>query len=217
MSVDKITIQNLRLDYKAAALAETDAHQNPIIQFGVWFKQAIDAQVLEPNAMTLATASSNCLPQARIVLLKEFDEKGFVFYSNYDSQKGLALLQNPHAALVFFWGDLERQVRIEGVVERVSEAESEAYFKIRPRGSQLGALVSPQSTVIANRQFLEDSLEKLEKKYNDKDIPKPKQWGGFRVIPNKIEFWQGRRNRLHDRIVYTHQKDDSWKKSRLAP
>lgn len=217
MSIDKITVQNLRLDYKAATLAETDAHENPIIQFGFWFKQAIDTQVLEPNAMTLATATANCLPQARIVLLKEFDEKGFVFYSNYDSQKGLALLENPYAALVFFWGDLERQVRIEGVVERVSEAESEAYFKLRPRGSQLGALVSPQSVIIANRKFLEDRLENLEKKYNDKDIPKPKQWGGFRVIPNKMEFWQGRQNRLHDRIVYTHQKDDSWEKVRLAP
>ncbi|TAH02703.1 MAG: pyridoxamine 5'-phosphate oxidase [Sphingobacteriales bacterium] len=217
MSVDKITVQNLRLDYKSASLLETDVHQNPIIQFDIWFKQALDAQVLEPNAMTLATATANGLPQARIVLLKEFDAQGFVFYSNYDSQKGLTLLENPYAALVFFWGDLERQIRIEGVVERVSEAESEAYFKLRPRGSQLGALVSPQSTVIANRDFLEDKLQKLEKQFTNKDIPKPQHWGGFRVIPNKIEFWQGRRNRLHDRIVYTHQKDDSWKKVRLAP
>ncbi len=217
MSVDKITVQNLRLDYKSASLLETDVQQNPITQFDIWFKQALDAQILEPNAMTLATASQNGMPQARIVLLKEFDAQGFVFYSNYNSQKGLALLKNPYAALVFFWGDLERQIRIEGVVERVSEAESDAYFKLRPRGSQLGALVSPQSTIIPNRHFLEDSLQKLEKKFNDKEIPKPEHWGGFRVIPNKIEFWQGRRNRLHDRIVYTHQKDGSWKIVRLAP
>ena len=217
MSVDKATVQNLRLDYKAATLLETDVHENPITQFDIWFKQALDAQILEPNAMTLATANQNGMPQARIVLLKEFDAQGFVFYSNYDSQKGLTLLENPYAALVFFWGDLERQIRIEGVVERVSEPESEAYFKLRPRGSQLGALVSPQSTIIPNRHFLEERLQKLDKQYTDKQIPKPENWGGFRVIPNKIEFWQGRRSRLHDRIVYTHQKDGNWNIVRLAP
>ena len=157
------------------------------------------------------------MPQARIVLLKEFEDKGFVFYSNYDSQKGLTLLENPYAALVFFWGDLERQIRIEGVVERVGEEESEAYFKLRPRGSQLGAVVSPQSEIIADRQFLEDRLKKLEKQYQNEAIPKPQNWGGFRVIPYKIEFWQGRRSRLHDRIVYSHQKDGSWNIARLAP
>jgi len=215
--LDKATVQNLRLDYKAATLLETDIEENPIIQFEKWFKQAIDAQILEPNAMTLATASPNGVPQARIVLLKEFDTQGFVFYSNYDSQKGNALLENPYAALVFFWGDVERQVRIEGVVERVSEQQSIAYFKTRPLGSKLGAIVSPQSSEIPDRKFLENRLQKLEKQYADIEIPKPENWGGFRVIPNKIEFWQGRRNRLHDRLVYSHQKDGSWKITRLAP
>ncbi len=215
--LDKTITQNLRLDYKAATLLENDVDKNPIIQFEKWFKQAIDAQILEPNAMTLATASPNGVPQARIVLLKEFDAQGFVFYSNYDSQKGKTLLQNPYAALVFFWGDVERQIRIEGVVERVADEQSATYFKTRPWGSKLGAWVSPQSSVIAGRDFLEDRLKQLEKQYADGDVPKPEHWGGFRVIPHKIEFWQGRRNRLHDRLVYTHQKDGSWTIARLAP
>lgn len=215
--LDKQFIQNLRLDYKAATLLESDVDKNPIMQFEKWFKQAIEAQVVEPNAMTLATASANGVPQARIVLLKEFDNQGFVFYSNYDSQKGKTLQENPYAALVFFWGDVERQIRIEGVVKRIAEEQSQAYFKTRPIGSRLGALVSPQSTVIADRKFLEDSLQQLEKQYIDKEIPKPKHWGGYKVIAHKIEFWQGRRNRLHDRLVYTLQKDGSWIIYRLAP
>lgn len=215
--LDKATVQNLRLDYKAATLLENDVDKNPIIQFEKWFKQAIDAQILEPNAMTLATASAQGIPTARIVLLKEFDAQGFVFYSNYDSYKGKTLLENPYAALVFFWGDVERQIRIEGVVERVVDEQSAAYFKTRPWGSKLGALVSPQSSVIPDRKFLEDRLKQLEKQYTDKDVPRPEHWGGFRVIPHKIEFWQGRRNRLHDRLVYTHQKDGSWTIARLAP
>jgi pyridoxamine 5'-phosphate oxidase len=215
--LDKNTIQNLRLDYKAATLLESDVDENPIIQFEKWFKEALDAQILEPNAMTLATANSNGVPQARIVLLKEVDAQGFVFYSNYDSDKGKILLQNPCAALVFFWGDLERQIRVEGTVVQVSNEQSTAYFKTRPWGSKLGAWVSPQSSVIADRAFLENRLQQLEKKYVGKEVPMPEHWGGFRVIPHKIEFWQGRRNRLHDRLVYTHQKDGSWVLARLAP
>ena len=217
MSLENFNLQSLRTDYKAASLSESDIFENPFMQFDKWFSDALNAKVLEPNAMCLATATETGLPTARIVLLKEFDEKGFVFYTNYDSEKGKTLLQNPVAAVVFFWGDLERQIRIEGVVEKVNETESDAYFKVRPKGSQFGAIISQQSTVIPDRGYLEEKLEKLEKKYADKEVERPKNWGGYRVIPNKIEFWQGRRNRLHDRLVYLHQKDGLWKIVRLAP
>ncbi|MFC5283272.1 pyridoxamine 5'-phosphate oxidase [Pedobacter alpinus] len=217
MSIEKSTIQNLRQDYRSASLNEEDVNQNPYLQFEKWFSEALNAKVLEPNAMTLATADANCIPQARIVLLKEFTEQGFVFYTNYDSAKGKQIAENPHAALLFFWGDLERQIRIEGVVEKVSDDESTQYFQSRPKGSQLGALASPQSQTIPNRKFLEDKLNSLVEEYGVKDIPKPEHWGGYRVIPNKIEFWQGRSNRLHDRLAYVQEKDQSWKFERLAP
>lgn len=217
MSIEKSTIQNLRQDYRSASLNEEDVSQNPYLQFEKWFSEALNAKVLEPNAMTLATATANGIPTARIVLLKEFTEEGFVFYTNYNSNKGKEIEENPYAALVFFWGDLERQVRIEGVVEKVSEEESTQYFQSRPKGSQLGAIVSPQSKAIPNRKFLEEKLEDLIKEYGIKDIPKPEFWGGYRVIPNKIEFWQGRSNRLHDRLLYLQDKDQSWKFERLAP
>lgn len=217
MSIDKNTIQNLRQDYRSASLTEESVDENPYLQFEKWFSEALNANVLEPNAMTLATASVNAVPSARIVLLKEFTEEGFVFYTNYNSNKGKEIEENPYAALVFFWGDLERQVRIEGVVEKVSEEESTQYFNSRPKGSQLGALTSPQSQPIPSRKFLEDKLIQLVDEYGVKDIPKPEYWGGYRVIPNKIEFWQGRSNRLHDRIVYVQEKDQSWKFERLAP
>jgi len=217
MSIDKATVQNLRQDYRSAALSEEDATENPYQLFEKWFTEALNAQVLEPNAMTLATCSSICIPSARIVLLKEFNEYGFVFYTNYESQKGKEIQENPYAALVFFWGDLERQIRIEGVVEKVSEEESTNYFKSRPKGSQLGALTSPQSKIIPNREFLAEKIAQLEKDYEDKEIIKPKYWGGYRVIPNRIEFWQGRSNRLHDRLAYVQEKDQSWKFERLAP
>jgi pyridoxamine 5'-phosphate oxidase len=167
--------------------------------------------------MTLATASKEGIPSARIVLLKEFTLDGFVFYTNYNSQKGKEIESNPYASIVFFWVDLERQIRIEGVVEKVSEEESSSYFYSRPKGSQLGALTSPQSQTIPNRKFLEDKLVELEEEYLVKDIPKPEHWGGYRVIPNRIEFWQGRSSRLHDRIVYIQSKDNTWKFERLAP
>ncbi|WP_017257869.1 pyridoxamine 5'-phosphate oxidase [Pedobacter arcticus] len=216
MSIEKSAIQNLRQDYRSASLNEEDVDQNPYQQFEKWFQEALNAKVVEPNAMTLAT-SSNGIPSARIVLLKEFTEEGFVFYTNYNSKKGREIAESPYAALVFFWADLERQVRIEGVVERVSEDESTEYFKSRPRGSQLGALSSPQSEIIADRKFLEEKLENLTKKYEEKEIEKPEYWGGYRVIPNRIEFWQGRSNRLHDRILYVQDKSQSWKFERLAP
>lgn len=217
MSIDKSTIQNLRQDYRSASLSENEVSKNPYQQFEKWFKEALQAEVLEPNAMTLATANKNGIPSARIVLLKEFTEEGFVFYTNYESQKGKEIESNPYAALIFFWADLERQIRIEGVVEKVSEEESSQYFHSRPKGSQLGALTSPQSRTIPNREFLEDKLAHLEKEYQDKQVDKPIYWGGYRVIPNRIEFWQGRSNRLHDRIVYSQSKDQSWTFERLAP
>nr|WP_294900649.1 pyridoxamine 5'-phosphate oxidase [uncultured Pedobacter sp.] len=217
MSIEKTAIQNLRQDYRSASLNEEDVDQNPYQQFEKWFQEALNAKVVEPNAMTLATSQANGIPSARIVLLKEFTEEGFVFYTNYKSKKGQEIAQSPYAALVFFWADLERQVRIEGVVERVSDDESTAYFKSRPRGSQLGALSSPQSEIIPNRKFLEEKLEGLTKKYEEKEIEKPDHWGGYRVIPNRIEFWQGRSNRLHDRILYIQDKSQSWKFERLAP
>ncbi|MBU1371566.1 MAG: pyridoxamine 5'-phosphate oxidase [Bacteroidetes bacterium] len=217
MSIDKSTIQNLRQDYRSASLLESDVAENPYSQFEKWFTEALNAEVLEPNAMTLATANTNGIPSARIVLLKEFTNEGFVFYTNYNSQKGKEIESNPYAALIFFWADLERQIRIEGVVEKVSEEESNQYFNSRPKGSQLGALTSPQSETINSREFLEKKLADLEKQYEDKEVIKPEHWGGYRVIPNRIEFWQGQSNRLHDRIVYIQGKDKNWKFERLAP
>nr|MBC7612588.1 pyridoxamine 5'-phosphate oxidase [Pseudopedobacter sp.] len=217
MSINKSTIQNLRQDYRSASLLESDVAENPYSQFEKWFNEALNAKVLEPNAMTLATANTNGIPSARIVLLKEFTDEGFVFYTNYNSQKGKEIESNPYAALIFFWADLERQIRIEGVAEKVSEEESNQYFNSRPKGSQLGALTSPQSQTIASREFLEKKLADLEKQYEDKEVIKPEHWGGYRVIPNRIEFWQGRSSRLHDRIVYIQEKDKNWKFERLAP
>lgn len=217
MSIEKSIIQNLRKDYSAQSLSEEDMQPNPFHQFEKWFSEALNAKVIEPNAMTLATSSSNGVPSARIVLLKEFTLEGFVFYTNYNSNKGKEIANNPYAALVFFWADLERQVRIEGVVQKISEEESSSYFYSRPKGSQLGAVTSPQSETIPNRKFLEDKLKALEEEYTIRNIQKPEYWGGYRVIPNRIEFWQGRSSRLHDRIVYTQNQDQSWKYERLAP
>lgn len=211
------SIADLRKEYTRAGLTEADVDPNPFKQFQKWFDQAMAAQLLEPNAMNVATASPEGKPSARIVLLKHVDERGFVFFTNYLSDKGKQLQANPWAALVFWWGDLERQVRIEGKVEKVSEAESDGYFHSRPLGSQLGAWVSQQSQAINSREVLQQRLEELEEKYKNQTIPRPPHWGGYRVIPKIIEFWQGRPNRLHDRLQYRYLEDGRWLIQRLSP
>ncbi len=209
-------VSDLRKNYTQAGLLETDIVANPIEQFSLWFEQAVAANLLEPNAMTVATVTAEGKPSARIVLLKQFDERGFVFYTNYNSQKGLELQACPHAALVFLWGDLERQVRIEGKIELVAELEATEYFHSRPASSQLGAWASEQSSIIPDRSVLETRLQALETEYHDREIPKPPHWGGVRVIPQEIEFWQGRPSRLHDRLRY-QLVAGKWQIDRLAP
>jgi pyridoxamine 5'-phosphate oxidase len=212
-----LSVADLRQNYTLAGLDQNDIDPNPITQFAVWFEQAVEAQLLEPNAMTLATATPEGKPSARIVLLKGFDQRGFVFYTNYHSHKGRELTANNWAALVFWWGELERQVRIEGRVEKVSSQESDAYFQSRPANSQLGAWASNQSQVIPTRQVLDRKLADLAEQYREQSIPRPPHWGGFRVIPETIEFWQGRPNRLHDRLRYSLQTEGVWTVERLSP
>lgn len=211
-----ISISDLRKDYRQQSLSETEVDPNPLQQFQTWFKQAIEAEILEPNAMTLATLSREGKPAARIVLLKEVDDRGFTFFTNYKSRKGEELAHSPWAALVFWWAELERQVRIEGSVSQVSAADSDRYFSSRPWGSRLGAWASEQSKVIAGREVLEQNLRALEQEYRDQEVPRPPHWGGYRLSPTLIEFWQGRPNRLHDRLCYRLQSDQ-WKLERLSP
>ena len=206
----------LRRDYALASLTEADVDADPIRQFERWFADAVSARVPEPNAMTLATASRDGVPSARIVLLKGVDAHGFAFYTDYRSRKGAELAENPLAALTFLWKEIERQVRITGSVSRVSPAESEAYFRTRPPGSRLGAWASQQSAVIANRAVLEEQLREVTLRFPDGDVPLPAHWGGFRVVPDEIEFWQGRPNRLHDRLLY-RREESVWRISRLSP
>jgi len=206
----------LRRDYRRDELLEDRIDADPIIQLGRWLDDAIAAGVLEPNAMTLATATSSGAPSARIVLLKGLDARGVVFYTNYESAKGRDLAENPRAALVLFWKELERQVRIEGDVSKVSAAESDAYFSSRPRGSRLGAIASAQSAPIASREALDARLAEVEARYADGEIPRPDGWGGYRVAPRRIELWQGRTNRLHDRIAYVRD-GGGWIRQRLSP
>ncbi|MCB0551926.1 MAG: pyridoxamine 5'-phosphate oxidase [Phaeodactylibacter sp.] len=213
-----LDIENLRKEYTAHTLELADVRPEPINQFGIWFEEAMNAQLPEPNAMTLATADALGRPSARIVLLKGFDKDGFVFYTNYQSRKGRNLAEQPWAALVFFWQELQRQVRIEGRVERVSPEESTAYFQSRPKGSQAGAWASPQSQPIESRRQLDERMAELEKQYADAEhFPRPLHWGGFRLSPALVEFWQGRPSRLHDRIQYSLLGNNSWKIERLAP
>ncbi len=216
MELTKENLQNLRQDYRAASLSEHDVDGNPILQFKKWFSDAIGAHLYEPNVMTLATADAESKPSARIVLLKGFDNDGFVFFTNYESKKGKELLENPQAALVFFWAELERQVRIEGVVSKVEEHISTDYFHSRPKGSQIGAIASRQSAVIADRSILEKRVENLSAEFAEKEIPRPTNWGGYLLKPSLIEFWQGRSSRLHDRVVYQIM-DGTWEINRLAP
>ena len=216
MELTQLNLQNLRQDYRMASLSESDVAADPILQFQKWFSEAVNAKLYEPNVMTFATADSDGKPSARIVLLKGFDEQGFVFYTNYESKKAQDLVENPQAALVFFWAELERQVRIEGIVSKVDKEISEAYFHSRPIGSQIGAIASAQSSVLTDRSILEERVTELTAQYEGKTIPKPEHWGGYLVEPKHIEFWQGRSSRLHDRITYDYT-DGSWKINRLAP
>jgi pyridoxamine 5'-phosphate oxidase len=211
-------IAGIRKNYSQKTLSEDRVDPDPILQFEKWWNEALVSGVEEANAMTLATASADGLPSARIVLLKGFSPKGFVFFTNYDSYKGKQLEENPRACLIFFWKELERQVRIIGLVEKVSAAESDEYFSSRPVGSQVGANASPQSTVIESREWLEARYLELEQSVKDKTtIKRPSNWGGYIVKPVVVEFWQGRPSRLHDRLEYTLQDDGNWKILRLAP
>lgn len=210
------SIADIRKDYKLQTLREEDVQSDPIEQFTQWWGEAVNSKIEEVNAMTLSTASSDGVPFARIVLLKGLTKEGFIFYTNYESNKGRQLANNPRAALVFFWKELERQVRIEGTVEKVSVEDSEAYFASRPVASKIGAWASPQSSIIEGRSILEENVLKYKAQFGEEDIPKPPHWGGYIVKPFGVEFWQGRRSRLHDRILYT-LKDDSWHIERLAP
>lgn len=210
-------IADLRREYSSQSLMENDVDADPIMQFDKWWQQAIRSEIVEPNAMTLATASSDGMPSARIVLLKGFRKDGFIFYTNYKSYKGMQLEENPKASLVFFWKELERQVRITGLVKKAEEKESDEYFHSRPVGSQIGAIASPQSQVIENRDWLDAHYLKLSNQLKDQQIERPSHWGGYIVQPIIIEFWQGRPSRLHDRIQYTLQQEGNWKIERLAP
>ncbi|MDD2789700.1 MAG: pyridoxamine 5'-phosphate oxidase [Sulfurimonas sp.] len=211
-----LDLQSMRSEYKRAQLDEESVDANPFLQFEKWFGEALSAKSLEPNAMVLATASVDSMPNIRTVLLKIFDEKGFVFFTNYTSQKAKEIEKNPNVAAQFLWFDLERQVRIRGRCERVSHAESLAYFMKRSRDSQIGAWVSEQSTVVSSRKMILMVIEKMREKFKQGDVPLPDFWGGYRIIPESIEFWQGRESRLHDRILYT-KEGESWNISRLAP
>ncbi|NRA48154.1 MAG: pyridoxamine 5'-phosphate oxidase [Phaeodactylibacter sp.] len=210
-------IEQLRKDYAASTLEIEKINRNPVSQFEQWFEEALSAEVPEPNAMVLSTATPEGVPSARVVLLKGIMEGGFVFYTNYLSRKGQELKTNPHASLTFLWHELQRQVRIEGVAELLSDEASTAYFQSRPKGSQIGAWASPQSEVIDSRDILEDNVERLQLKYGEEEVlPRPGHWGGYKINPSRIEFWQGRSSRLHDRLVFERQGDE-WALSRLAP
>jgi pyridoxamine 5'-phosphate oxidase len=211
------SIADLRREYHRARLDETDISHDPLVQFARWFAEAEEVQARDANAMTLATATPRGAPSARIVLLKAFDERGFVFFTDYRSRKSAELEANPQAALVFYWSELERSVRVTGSVEQTSREDSERYFRSRPIGSRLGAWASHQSRVIPGRQALESDLREVEQRFGDGDVPLPPYWGGWRVRPESIEFWQGRESRLHDRLRYERNGSGAWKVERLSP
>lgn len=210
-------IANLRQEYSAQTLLESDIAHHPIEQFDKWWQQALESELSEPNAMTLSTASSDGMPSARVVLLKGFDREGFVFYTNYKSYKAMQLEENPRACLTFYWKELERQVKIVGLVSKVAEEENDAYFASRPEGSRIGAWTSPQSSVIESREWLDSRFQQLVKEMGGTEVKRPPHWGGYVVKPVIVEFWQGRPSRLHDRIQYTLQENGEWKIERLAP
>ncbi|RJG15260.1 pyridoxamine 5'-phosphate oxidase [Massilia cavernae] len=209
-------VASLRKDYGQHSLSEDEVAADPVTQFGAWFEEALKAEVNEPNAMGVSTVDERGRPTSRIVLVKQFDQRGFTWYTNYASQKGRQLEENPHASLLFFWSELERQIRIEGRVERTSALESDQYFHSRPLKSRLSAIASAQSEPIGNRADMEKQYDKVSQQYGDAP-PRPEHWGGFRLVPERVEFWQGRRSRFHDRIVYTRQPDGSWTRQRLQP
>jgi len=210
-------VGTLRRSATGHALERDDLDDDPIVQFEDWFGVACEAMPLDPNAMTLSTVDAQSRPSSRTVLLKSFDANGFVFYTNYESTKAADIATNPNVSLLFFWSPLARQVKIQGVAEKIPTRESLAYFLSRPRGSQIGAWVSAQSSVISSRSLLESKYQEIKKKFRDKEVPLPSFWGGYRVVPDRIEFWQGRSNRLHDRFQYTRQADGRWAIERLAP
>lgn len=211
-----MTIADIRTEYRRQSLSEQDVAADPIAQFTRWFDEAVAAAVVEPNAMCLATATPDAYPSARMVLVKGVDARGFVFYTDYRSRKGRELADNPHASLCFFWAELERQVRINGAVQRVSRAESDAYFQSRPLPSRVGAWTSHQSMILADRSVLEQELAANQARFADGQVPLPEHWGGFRVVPEELEFWQGRESRLHDRIQFRREAG-AWVKRRLSP
>jgi pyridoxamine 5'-phosphate oxidase len=216
MDKSSLDYAGFRHEYIGKGLRRRDLDPDPIKQFNNWFTAAFDAQILDANAMTLATCVDS-KPSARVVLLKDFDERGFVFFTNYASEKGRQLEKNPNAALVFYWMEVERQIRIQGKVKKTTRAESEKYFRSRPIGAQLGAWASHQSEAIDARRVLDARLEEMKQRFAEGPIPLPPHWGGYRLKPERVEFWQGRPDRLHDRFRYTLQRDGSWKIDRLAP
>jgi len=211
-----LDLAGLRTEYKRASLDERDVARDPFAQFAHWFKDAAAAAVPEPNAMTLATCDAHGKPSARIVLVKDVDDRGLTFYTNYESRKGREIAANPHASLLFFWPELERQVRIEGRIEKVDAAAADAYFRVRPRLSRLGAWASPQSAPLPDRATLEARFADAERRFPGEDVARPPHWGGYRLVPARFEFWQGRASRLHDRIEYTRD-GEGWRIGRLAP